>query len=102
MKPPEPSPAGLNEGLPDRLHPASAARALPAGARLDGFEVEALICEGSVSIVYWATDRALAVPVAIAEYMPAQLALRIDEAQVTPRTSSQAASLCERAEGLHQ
>ena len=68
----------------------SAARALPAGARLDGFEIEALIFEGSVSIVYWATDRALAIPVAIAEYMPARLALRIDESQVTPRTSSQA------------
>ncbi len=89
MKPPEPSPAGLNEELPDSPIP-SAVRALPAGARLDGFEVEALICEGSVSIVYWATDRALAVPVAIAEYMPAQLALRIDESQVSPRTSSQA------------
>ncbi len=75
----------------------SAVRALPAGARLDGFEIEALICEGSVSIVYWATDRALAIPVAIAEYMPARLALRIDESQVTPRTSSQVATF---AKGL--
>ena len=96
MKPPEPSPAGSNEGLSDRSLP-SAARALRAGARLDGYVVEAIICEGSVSIVYWATDRALAVPVAIAEYMPAQIALRIDESQVSPRTSSHAATF---AKGL--
>jgi len=89
MKPPEPSPAGLNEELPGGTTP-SAIRVLPAGARLDGFEVEALICEGSVCVVYWATDRALGVPVAIAEYMPAHLAQRNDDGQVTPRTSAQA------------
>ena len=89
MKLPEPTPAALNEELPDSPI-ASAARALPAGARLDEFEVEEIIGEGSVAIVYAATDRALAVPVAIAEYMPARLAQRDDEAQVTPRTSAQA------------
>ena len=89
MKLPEPSPAGLNEELPDSPTP-SAVRALPARARLDGFEIERIICEGSVAIIYSATDRALAVPVAIAEYMPAQLAQRNGEAQVTPRTSAQA------------
>ena len=89
MKLPEPSPAGLNEELSDSPTP-SAVRVLPARARLDGFEIERIICEGSVAIVYSATDRALAVPVAIAEYMPAQLAQRNGEAQVTPRTSAQA------------
>ena len=89
MKLPEPTPAALNEELPDSPI-ASAARALPAGARLDEFEIEEIIGEGSVAIVYAATDRALAVPVAIAEYMPARLAQRNDEAQVTPRTSAQA------------
>ena len=89
MKLPEPTPAALNEELPDSPI-ASAARALPAGAWLDEFEVEEIIGEGSVAIVYAATDRALAVPVAIAEYMPARLAQRDDEAQVTPRTSAQA------------
>src|SRR4030095_3479303 len=62
----------------------------PAGAWLDEFEVEEIIGEGSVAIVYAATDHALAVPVAIAEYMPVQLAHRNDEAQVTPWTSAQA------------
>ena len=89
MKLPEPTPVALNEELPDSPI-ASAARALPAGAWLDEFEVEEIIGEGSVAIVYAATDRALAVPVAIAEYMPARLAQRNDEAQVTPRTSAQA------------
>jgi serine/threonine protein kinase len=63
---------------------------LPAGSRLDEFEVEEIIGEGSVGIVYAATDRALAVPVAIAEYIPARLAERDEEAQVRPRTSAQA------------
>ncbi len=89
MKVPEPTPAALNEELPDGSI-ASAVRALPAGAWLDGFEVEEIIGEGSVAIVYAATDRVLAVPVAIAEYMPARLAQRDDEGQVTPRTSAHA------------
>jgi serine/threonine protein kinase len=89
MKLPEPTPAALNEELPDGPV-ASAARALPAGAWLDEFEVEEILGEGSVAIVYAAMDRALAVPVAIAEYMPARLAQRNDEGQVTPRTSAQA------------
>ncbi len=89
MTPSEPTPAGLDERLPDSPI-ASAARALPSGAWLDEFEIEAIIGEGSVAIVYAATDRALAVPVAIAEYMPARLAQRDDAAQVTPRTSAQA------------
>jgi serine/threonine protein kinase len=89
MKLPEPTADALNEELPDSPI-ASAARALPAGAWLDEFEVEEIIGEGSAVIVYAATDRALAVPVAIAEYMPARLAQRNDEAQVTPRTSAQA------------
>ncbi len=41
------------------------------------------------SIVYAATDRALEVPVAIAEYMPASIAQRDDVAQVVPRTPAQ-------------
>jgi serine/threonine protein kinase len=92
MKLPEPPSAALSEELPDSAI-ASAARALPAGARLDQFEIEAVIGAGSVVIVYAATDRALAVPVAIAEYMPAQLAWRNTEARVAPRTAAHAAAL---------
>ncbi|HEY2865057.1 MAG TPA: hypothetical protein VGK37_15655 [Casimicrobiaceae bacterium] len=89
MKPPEPPPAAFNEELPDSAL-ASAARALRVGARLDEFEVGEVIGEGSAVIVYAASDRARAVAVAIAEYMPARLAQRNHEAQVTPRTSAQA------------
>jgi serine/threonine protein kinase len=89
MKLPEPTPTALNVELPDGPI-ASVARALPAGASLDEFEVGEIIGEGSTAIVYAATDRARAVPVAIAEYMPARLAQRHHEAQVTPRTSAQA------------
>jgi serine/threonine protein kinase len=87
MRLPDVESAALKE-LPDSPV-ASAARALPAGAWLGEFEVEATISEGSVAIVYAATDRALAVPVAISEYMPARLAQRNDVAQVTPRTPAQ-------------
>ena len=89
MKLGEPTPAAVNEELTDSPI-TSAARALPPGARLDEFEVEEIIHSGSVAIVYAATNRALGVPVSIAEYMPARLARRDDEAQVTPRTSAQA------------
>ena len=75
MKLPESTPAALNEELPDSPV-ASAVRALPAGTWLDEFEVGEIIGEGSATIVYAATDRARAVPVAIAEYMPARLAQR--------------------------
>ena len=72
MKLPEPTPAALNEELPDSPL-ASVARALPAGTWLDEFELGEIIGEGSTAIVYAATDRARAVPVTIAEYMPASL-----------------------------
>jgi serine/threonine protein kinase len=89
MKPPEPTPAALHEELPDSAI-ASAARALPAGSCLDEFEIGEIIGEGSATIVYAATYRARGVPVAIAEYMPARIALRNDAAQVVARTSAQA------------
>jgi len=87
MKVPEPTSAALSEELLDGPF-ASATRALPAGSRLDEFEVEEVIGEGSVKIVYAAMDHALVVPVAIAEYMPAPLAQRNHETQVAPRTSA--------------
>lgn len=89
MKLPEPTPAALNDDLPDSSS-ASVARALPAGVWLDEFELGEIIGEGTATIVYAATDRTHAVPVAIAEYMPATLAQRNDEAQIGPRTPAQA------------
>src|SRR4030095_11471591 len=88
MKPPEPTSVALNE----QLHPSpvvSAAHALPAGAWLNEFEVEEVIGEGSATIVYAATDHVLAIPVALAEYMPARIAQRNSAGQVTPLTAVQ-------------
>ena len=89
MKLPEPPPAAVNVEPADGPI-ASVVRALPAGSWLDEFELGEIIGEGSTAIVYAATDRAGAVPVTIAEYMPAKLALRNHDAHVTPRTSAQA------------
>ncbi|HEX4523925.1 MAG TPA: hypothetical protein VH704_10430 [Casimicrobiaceae bacterium] len=79
----------MNEELADSPT-SSIARALPVGTRLEEFELGEIIREGSSSIVYAATDRDRAVPVAIAEYMPAGLAQRHHQAQVTPLTAAQA------------
>ena len=89
MKVPETTPVALNDELPDDSM-ASTRRVLPTGTWVDEFEVEAIIGEGSVAIVYAATDRALALPVAIAEYMPARLSRRKDEARVAPRSAAHA------------
>jgi serine/threonine protein kinase len=87
MKPPEPiSAASSAELQSSRI--ASAARGLPAGTRLDEYEVAEIIGEGSTTIVYAATHRVGAV--AIAEYMPAQIAQRNVANEVTPTTFADA------------
>src|SRR5262245_33561553 len=88
MQPPDQTFATSHEEHPDGAM-GSAARALPAGALVNEFEIEEIIGEGSATIIYAATDRSLAVPVAIAEYMPARIARRDHEAQVVPRTSAE-------------
>lgn len=50
--------------------------ALPAGARLGGFELQRAIARSASSVVYAATDHALALTVAIQEYLPARLVRR--------------------------
>jgi hypothetical protein len=85
----------LHEELSDERI-ASAPRALPAGTRLNDFELGETIGQGSVAIVYAATERAHAAPLAIAEYMPARLALRDDAADL-----GGGRRLRERAEGFH-
>ncbi|MDP9044518.1 MAG: hypothetical protein M3O01_06895, partial [Pseudomonadota bacterium] len=49
---------------------------LPKGARLGPFEVQRLISRGASSFVYLATDHALAMPVALQEYLPMRLVYR--------------------------
>ena len=89
MKPPEPISAASSAELPSGPI-MSAARGLPAGTRLDEFEVAEIIGEGSATIVYAATHRVGAAWVAIAEYMPAQIAQRNVAGGVRPTTSADA------------
>jgi len=49
---------------------------LPAGTRLEGFEIAGVIGEGGFGIVYLAYDASLERQVAIKEYMPGSLASR--------------------------
>ena len=70
----------------DRLNPAPAAggtpaaesadSALPRGLRLGAFEIQRVLARSASSIVYLATDHALAMPVALQEYLPARLVCR--------------------------
>jgi non-specific serine/threonine protein kinase len=88
MKPPEPASEASNEGAAF----AFAGRGLPPGSRLGGFEVTGIIAEGEVAIVYAATDPVSNAEVAIAEYMPARLAERDREGNVTPRSPADTAA----------
>jgi non-specific serine/threonine protein kinase len=96
MTPPNHTFAALNDERADSAMGFSAG-SLPAGTLVAEFEVEEIIDEGDATIIYAATDRSLAVPVAIAEYMPALIAHRNYAAQVVPRTAAHADDF---AEGL--
>ncbi len=62
---------------------------LPAGTRLQEFDIRAVIGQGGFGIVYLARDLSLQRPVAIKEYMPAHLAGRDASATVRPLTAGQ-------------
>jgi hypothetical protein len=66
--------------------PAAAGRALSAGTRLDDYEIEQVLAQSSLAVVYRAYDHALRLQVAIKEYMPDALAQRSGPAQVVLRT----------------
>lgn len=68
-----PTPAVAAAGPPSA---ESADSALPGGLRLGAFEIQRVLARSTGSIVYLATDHALAMPVALQEYMPARLARR--------------------------
>jgi hypothetical protein len=73
-----PSPAPL-AGLGD-------SRLLPAGTRLDEFEILRPLGVGGFGIVYLALDRSLLRQVALKEFMPAELATRSPDGIVGPRS----------------
>lgn len=64
-------------------------RALPAGTRVDDYEIEQTLAEGDVAIVYRAFDHALGMQVALEEYMPEAMALRCADGRVVLRTRVQ-------------
>jgi len=62
--------------------------ALPAGTRLDEFEILRVLGVGGFGIVYLAMDHALERQVAIKEYMPGSLAVRGQSSMVSLRSAS--------------
>lgn len=58
---------------------------LPRGHRLQEFEIEGVVGEGGFSVVYLARDIRLQRRVALKEYIPASLAMRLTGGQVVPR-----------------
>lgn len=65
---------------------ASCANALPAGTRLQGFEILSPLGQGGFSIVYAAMDTTLQRSVAVKEYMPGSFASRTDSSKVILRS----------------
>jgi hypothetical protein len=72
--------ASANDLAPHHPH------ALPAGTRLNEFEITGILGEGGFGIVYLAYDHSLERQVALKEYMPS-FAWRSDEAHVSVKSS---------------
>ncbi len=71
----------MNQGPDDRLD------ALPAGTELHGYVIESVLGHGGFGIVYQARHSELDTVVAIKEYIPAELSVRINDS-VAPRSES--------------
>ena len=67
--------------MPDYLH------ALPAGYRLDEYELVRVLGSGGFGITYLGYDHHLDKAVAIKEYLPNDLAVRADNASVLPKST---------------
>lgn len=64
--------------------------ALPNGTKLLEFEIEALLGHGGFGITYRAVDTLLQETVAIKEFLPNELAVRISDATVRPKSDGDA------------
>jgi serine/threonine protein kinase len=62
--------------------------ALPAGARLRGYEILAVLGHGGFGVTYQARDATLGRDVAIKEYLPTAVAIREDGTTVLPRSTA--------------
>ncbi|MEY4764012.1 MAG: hypothetical protein RI907_685, partial [Pseudomonadota bacterium] len=76
----------MSTPAPAPVAPIHHGNILPVGHRLHEFEITGLIGEGGFGIVYLARDTQLERTVAIKEYMPASLATRNEELQVSVRS----------------
>ena len=65
---------------------SSAPEVLPVGTRVGEFEVTGLVGQGGFGIVYQAWDHTLERVVALKEYLPSALAMRLADGTVTPRS----------------
>ena len=65
------------------------------GSRLGGFEIQRVIARSLSTVVYLATDHALAIPVAIQEYLPTRY-VRRDTGQRLQATDPQHEDVVER------
>jgi WD40 repeat protein/serine/threonine protein kinase len=61
-------------------------QALPPGTRLHEYRIETVLGHGAFGITYQALDTALALPVAIKEFFPANLVLREDHATLAAKS----------------
>ena len=62
--------------------------ALPAGSRLRGYEILAVLGHGGFGVTYRARDTTLGRDVAIKEYLPTAVAIREDGTTVLPRSTA--------------
>lgn len=77
---------------PPVQHVLAAERALPAGTRLEEYEIECVLAQSSLAVLYRAYDRTLKLHVAIKEYLPDALALRSADTEVVLRDGGYAQS----------
>ncbi len=68
---------------------AAPERALAPGTRIDDYEIEQALDQGGVAIVYRAFDHALGLQVAVEEYMPDAMVVRIVDGRVALRARAQ-------------
>ena len=61
--------------------------ALPQGTRIGDFEFHRVLGQGGFGITYLGWNHALDIPVAIKEYLPADLAIRESDLSVVPQSS---------------
>src|ERR1043165_1103552 len=62
---------------------------VPAGSKLYEFEIEAVLGHGGFGITYRATDTLLQETVAIKEFLPNEVAIRISDATVRAKSQQQ-------------